>query len=83
MFNVSRKNVFFKKRLHHFFKIEFPFGAVWFCFVFMLIPRMQVGKFVDSGYQEGVLVKIVINGNAVPFPEVRWPVIAKFAIAVS
>ncbi len=67
MFNIRRENIFFKKRLHHFFEIIFPFRAMRFGFVLVLVPGMQVGKLVYGGYQKCVGVQIEINGDAMPF----------------
>ena len=56
MFNIRWENFLLKKRLHHFFEIILPFGTVWFGFMFVLIPGMQVGEFVNGSYQESVRI---------------------------
>ena len=68
MLNIRRKNILFKKWLHHFFKVVFPLGAVRFGFMLMLVPGMQVRKLMHGGYQESIGIQIVINGDAVPLP---------------
>jgi len=83
MFNISWKNLFFKKRLHHFLKITFPFCAMGFGFMFMLVPGIQVRKFMYGSYQESILVQVVINRYTVAFTIMRGPVITKLAVAVA
>ena len=83
MFNICRENILLKKWLHHFFEVIFPFDAMRFCLMLMLVPGMQVRKFVYCCYQEGVRVQVVINGNTVPLTGMRGPVVAKFSVAVS
>jgi hypothetical protein len=81
--HIRRKNILRKKRLHHLFKIGLPFGAMWLCFVFMLVPGMQVRKLVYGSYQECIRVQIKVNGDAVPLAIVRRAVIAKLGAAVA
>jgi len=71
MFNICRENIFFKKRLHHFFEVVFPLGTMRFGFVLVLVPGMQVGKLVYGSYQKRVGVQIKINGDAMPLVTMR------------
>jgi len=83
MLYIGRKNVLLEKGLHHFFEIIFPFGAMRLCLMRMLVPGMQVRKLVHGCHQEGVRVKIVIDGDAMALAIVRRAVVAKFTVAVS
>ena len=81
--NIRRKNFLFKKRLHHAFKIAFPLCTVRLCFVFMLIPRMQMRKFMYGSHQKRVGVKIVIYRYTMTLSIMWGSVIAKLAVSVS
>jgi len=83
MFNVIRKNVLFEKWLHHLFEVGFPLRSVGFSLVLMLIPGVQVCKLMNSSYQKSILIQIVVDGDTMPFPVVRGPVIAKFTVSVA
>jgi len=56
---------------------------MWFGFMLMLVPGMQVCKFVYGSYQERVLIKVVVYRNTMPFAAMRGPVVAKLAVAVA
>ena len=71
MLNIRRENILFKKRLHHFFEVVFPLGAVRFGFVLVFVPGMQVCKLVYGGYQKRVGIQIKINGDAMPLVAMR------------
>ena len=83
MLNIRRENVLFEKRLHHFFEVVLPLCAMWFGFVLMFVPGMQVRKLVHSCYQERVWVQVIIYGDAVALAGVRRTVIAKLCVAVA
>ena len=53
-----------------------------FCLILMFIPRMQMRKFMNSCYQEGKLIQIIIDRNAVTFAIMRRAVVAELADAV-
>ena len=82
MFDIRRKKVLFEKWLHHFFEIIFPFGAMGFSLMLVFIPGMQMCKFMNSCYQEGKLIQIIVDGNAVTFVIMRRAVVAELAVAV-
>ena len=52
-------------------------------FMLMLVPGMQMGKFMHGSNQESVGVQIVIYGYAVPLAIKRGTIIPKFTVAVT